>query len=422
MSIEGTAKTEYASLSGKIHTFVVDKTLSISGACADAKETGDRLEEATRSAEEAQEIFEEAVSNMDAAAEESARRAVSKLTAGDVGAYSKEETDEAFQKVDNRLNLMTDGVAEITVTVNDETGSPVSNVQVTGIFADDGSAVYTNESGVASGYISEGERTISIDYADLSEVSETFTVLRGNTLTKTLTPTRRNFLKLTASKTLRFSDNVTRVDVTAVGGGGGGGNANVDRVDNAVGRGAGGGGGYCTVTENVPFVAEEKYPAVVGAGAPASSAVGSYGKGKGGTSSFLGVEALGGDSGEAGSPSASSSAARHGDAGVGNGNGADQNYAAVAGAVAGYSSFTETVAYGGGGGAQGDNWDGAGYGGDGFHLDGDYKNVESTPGQDGFGGGGGAGGHYIDDGEYEVTKGAAGGCGCIAIRMHLKTA
>ena len=43
MSIEGTANTEYASLSGKIRTFVVDKTLSVSGACADAKATGDKL-------------------------------------------------------------------------------------------------------------------------------------------------------------------------------------------------------------------------------------------------------------------------------------------------------------------------------------------------------------------------------------------
>lgn len=44
MSIEGTANTEYASLSGKIRTFVVDKTLTISGACADAKATGEAIE------------------------------------------------------------------------------------------------------------------------------------------------------------------------------------------------------------------------------------------------------------------------------------------------------------------------------------------------------------------------------------------
>lgn len=44
MSIEGTANTEYASLSGKIRTFVVDKTLTVSGACADAKATGEAIE------------------------------------------------------------------------------------------------------------------------------------------------------------------------------------------------------------------------------------------------------------------------------------------------------------------------------------------------------------------------------------------
>lgn len=57
MSIEGTANTEYASLSGKIRTFVVDKSLSVSGACADAKATGDKidrlLDDAAATAEEA---------------------------------------------------------------------------------------------------------------------------------------------------------------------------------------------------------------------------------------------------------------------------------------------------------------------------------------------------------------------------------
>lgn len=46
MSIEGTANTEYASLSGKIRTFVVDKTLTVSGACADAKATGEAIAKA----------------------------------------------------------------------------------------------------------------------------------------------------------------------------------------------------------------------------------------------------------------------------------------------------------------------------------------------------------------------------------------
>lgn len=102
MSIEGTAKTEYASLSGKIHTFVVDKTLSVSGACADSKAVGDEIErlddivpEAKEAYEEAKAAYDEAVSGMENAArevaEEVAKNEVGKLTAGDVGAYTKDE-------------------------------------------------------------------------------------------------------------------------------------------------------------------------------------------------------------------------------------------------------------------------------------------------------------------------------------------
>lgn len=77
MSIEGTAQTEYASLSGKIHTFVVDKTLTISGACADAKATGEAIDDAVDSvkdlaAEHATEVALAAVRDL---AEETARDA-----------------------------------------------------------------------------------------------------------------------------------------------------------------------------------------------------------------------------------------------------------------------------------------------------------------------------------------------------------
>ena len=43
MSVEGTMQGEYVSLSGKIHTLVIDKTLSVSGAAADAKATGEAI-------------------------------------------------------------------------------------------------------------------------------------------------------------------------------------------------------------------------------------------------------------------------------------------------------------------------------------------------------------------------------------------
>lgn len=44
MSANGAIQGEYASLSGKIHTLVIDKTLSISGAAADAKAVRDALD------------------------------------------------------------------------------------------------------------------------------------------------------------------------------------------------------------------------------------------------------------------------------------------------------------------------------------------------------------------------------------------
>ena len=44
MNLEGNVKKEYSTLSGKIRTLVIDKTLTISGAAADAHATGERLD------------------------------------------------------------------------------------------------------------------------------------------------------------------------------------------------------------------------------------------------------------------------------------------------------------------------------------------------------------------------------------------
>ena len=88
MSLEGNAITEYASLSGKIHTLVIDKTLSISGAAADAKAVGeavDRLESISEDAKEnyeaAKAAYDDAVAHMEDIAEQAAEDAVNALPA-----------------------------------------------------------------------------------------------------------------------------------------------------------------------------------------------------------------------------------------------------------------------------------------------------------------------------------------------------
>lgn len=95
MSLEGKAITEYASLSGKIHTLVIDKTLSIGGACADAKATGERLDKCEAAADELLEVMETFVeeaagdavrSIAKAAAEDSAEAYMNNADPDDFGA------------------------------------------------------------------------------------------------------------------------------------------------------------------------------------------------------------------------------------------------------------------------------------------------------------------------------------------------
>lgn len=87
MSLEGIAKTEYASLSGKIHTLVIDKTLSISGACADAKATGEAIEKLTdTAADEAAEVATKAAVEAANTAAKKEIDALPALTAGEIAA------------------------------------------------------------------------------------------------------------------------------------------------------------------------------------------------------------------------------------------------------------------------------------------------------------------------------------------------
>lgn len=338
-------------------------------------------------------------------------------TATTIGVAKNTTVDAAIDALGVTIEMMKTNKGYITLNVNDISGKPIPGLLISAITDKNGVPQQTDENGVVSGYISEGNQAIDIkNYADILDYADSINVVKGNFHTKNIMVTTRNFLKITSSKDLKISGNVSRIDVTAVGGGGGGYNT-------YAGIFPGGGGGYCAVEENVDFVPNQTYNAIVGAGGEGSyqSSRNKYPK-DGGTSSFLGISAEGGHAGMKSS----------GVDGAGNGRGGyvdcdSMSYIEpVAGSVPGYSSFTETILYGGGGagGCRYTDKDDSNeyynhtkttYGGD---TDFWNTNTASHNGSNGFGGGGG--GTYAIDG----TTGPAGngGSGCIAIRMHLKSA
>ena len=357
------------------------------------------------------------------------------------GSAANRTVDEAFAGLAAQIKLIMSNTAAITLTLKDSAGHALPGVLVQGFLTESGQAVYSGTNGVAAGYIAEGSQTIKVTgYADIEDYTETITVTKGTTITKALTLTTRNFLKITSSRSVKFSGNVNTVDVS-VGGGGGGGSSG-GQTGSSKGSGSGGGGGYCSARTGVVPTANTAYSAVIGAGGTAGAPyTPGYGDDTeyarngtgGGSSSFMGISAGGGGGGV------------NVTGGSGNGKGGngvsaeslyDTSYPArsgdegSAGSTKMYTSFTESVVYGGGGGggacvaqsgyAADTPASGANYGGNGAAAAGYHASSTKTPpgdGQDGFGGGGGGGFSASFAGD-----GAKGGSGAVAIRMHLKSA
>ena len=347
------------------------------------------------------------------------------------GSANNRTVDQAFRGIASKLDLIMGDQASITVTVTDQAGHPVTQALVNGVYGEDGSTVYTNSSGVASGYIAEGTQTISITgYADLEDTSKQLDVVKGTTITETLTPTRRNFLHLTQSRSVKFSGDVSTVDSNPVGGGGGAGYGSLNSGRGSASGGAGA-GGHSTIQTGIQVTPNTSYPAVVGAGGIAGAE--DTDASDGGTSSFLGVTAAGGNHG---GNSVAESNWNHtpGAGGLGNGNGGngvaydygdeDGNNGTL-GTENGFLSFSESGPMGGGGGsgspAGRDGGQGAGYGGDASFSRGSTPPASSL-GQDGYGGGGASGDIDFGDNEpgYEgyITPSARGGSGAVNMRIH----
>lgn len=328
------------------------------------------------------------------------------------GSAADRTVSDAFLGIGAKLKLIMSDMGTITLTVTDQSGNPVKNALVNGIFSESGSAVYTNDNGIASGYVAEGSTTLSISgYSDVEDYSETFTVVKGTAYTKSWTITRKNFLKLTSSKSVRFTGNASTIDYTLVGGGHSGTPALASYFSGGPCSGAGGKGGEVIVETGVSVEANKDYPAVIGAGTLGNVTNTNKDGFSGGDSTFMDSTAAGGKS--VGSKKTSNGS------GIPGANG-----------TYGFSSFTETIRYGAAGGSGAFfNSDvetstvlNGGSGGLDTGADGGHgKSREAGDGNDasaGTGGGGGGGGYAVRDDSEKTGDGGAGGSGCLAIRIH----
>lgn len=372
------------------------------------------------------------------------------VTAEQVGAFTKEETasddvislyglesddtpNDIFLLLYKKLKMINEGLAEVTIIAKTQSGNPLKGILLPDLKDSDGKDVYTDSSGKAT-FFAKGGTTAKItfsNYGDIEEFTESFTVNSGEIIAKEITLKVRNFFRVTSTQNVRFTKNTSRVDVSVGGGGGGAGRIGKQSSGDPYRSAGGGGGGYAKSQENVEFVTDTTYTATVGAGGNVDE--------KGGTSSFMGVSAQGGEPGQ-GSFDSSSNV----EGGQGNGNGADgvsttfsmsvevPGNAGKSGANTIFNSFESSTPHGGGGGSGSlkrpgryDSIDGGRGGSPGGGDGGDAAQNNERNGKNGTngtGGGGGSAGIWYDEGSASFGTPGVGGSGVVTMRMHLISA
>lgn len=377
---------------------------------------------------------------------------------------SNSSVDDGLKSLGIKTNMLVQGTATLKLKVVDQSGHPVSGVQIANTFSiNPGDIPLTDSNGKLTAYIDGHGATISISgYGDIQDASMEISANPGDTISRTLTVTRRNFLKITKSQNIRFSPNCQSIDF-ALGGAGGGGSKYVNagalyqylyHAGGYAGGGAGGGGGYVTEKKSVSILPNHDYPVIIGAGGTGggtlSSTIDPNGVGgDGGISSFLGNNAEGGKH-----PTYQSKVLVNSDdpkstyidkyvGGVGNGSGANSRdyvnsnsvniYPGLAGTQKIYASFTTDTLYGGGGGGGAaiglviSNCNGGvggnpGGGAGGANTLQGSTNDSGDPGAQGIDNlGGGGGGGACSQGRFGATSatGGRGGNGVLTIRMYL---
>lgn len=377
---------------------------------------------------------------------------------------SNSSVDDGLKSLGIKTNMLVQGTVTLKLKVVDQSGHPVSGVQIANTFSiNPGDTPLTDSNGKLTAYIDGHGATISISgYGDIQDASMEISANPGDTISRTLTVTRRNFLKITKSQNIRFSPNCQSIDF-ALGGAGGGGSKYVNARElyhysyyagGYAGGGAGGGGGYVTEKKSVSILPNHDYPVIIGAGGTGggtlSSTIDPNGVGgDGGISSFLGNNAEGGKH-----PTYQSKVLVDSDnsesayidkyvGGVGNGSGANSRdyvnsdsvniYPGLAGTQKIYASFTTDTLYGGGGGGGAaiglviSNCNGGvggnpGGGAGGANTLQGSTNASGNPGAQGIDNlGGGGGGGACSQGRFGATsaRGGRGGNGVLTIRMYL---
>ena len=372
------------------------------------------------------------------------------VTAEQVGAFTKEETasddvislyglesddtpNDIFLLLYKKLKMINEGLAEVTIIAKTQSGNPLKGILLPDLKDSDGKDVYTDSSGKAT-FFAKGGTTAKItfsNYGDIEDFTESFTVNSGEIIAKEITLKVRNFFRVTSTQNVRFTKNTSRVDVSVGGGGGGAGRIVKQSSGDPYRSAGGGGGGYAKSQENVEFVTDTTYTATVGAGGNVDE--------KGGTSSFMGVSAQGGEPGQ-GSFDSSSNV----EGGQGNGNGADgvsttfsmsvevPGNAGKSGANTIFNSSESSTPHGGGGGSGSlkrpgryDSIDGGRGGSPGGGDGGDAAQNNERNGKNGTngtGGGGGSAGIWYDEGSASFGTPVVGGSGVVTMRMHLISA
>ena len=318
------------------------------------------------------------------------------------------DADAALAKIADTVK----SIGDVQVKVVDPSGNPIQGARITGLYgtpttAGDGTAhgvLQTNPISIASPYIDLKDQT-----ADASEYAGSFNVL---TVTLPIVG-ENNIIRITSSKTVKFSKAVKTVDVCCVGAGGGGGSYFTQGSGHH--NGGGGGGGAIVNNYTVSLTANTPYSISIGAGGATGQTAGA-----GGTTSFASISAAGGGGAYINKTTTTTDwtggGGTAGLSGCGDG-GSERSKNGSSNTT--ISEFNDGITfYSGGGGAGGLGGTGYGNGGapNGARGAYTYNSTGYNALTAGIGGGGGGGAYNRNT--QALGNPSAGGPGLVAIRFH----